>query len=770
MKPTFIASISLITLLAIHSVGTTEPSSPFPRPAELEPDIGFWTHIFTAVDTRHGVIHDARHLNVVYETIPVPQGLSRRSREKRIKRVKARYKKILLRLAKGKRNKLKPEEQRVLDLWPENVSNKTLRLAAKRLRFQLGQSDKFRDGWIRSGSWRPFIENTLAKHGVPQELASLPHVESSFNPKAYSRVGAAGLWQFTRSTGRRYMRIDHVVDERMDPFKATEAAARLLKHNHSVTGTWPLAITAYNHGAAGMRRAARKLGTTDIAPILRHYKSRTFGFASRNFYVALLAAIDVDRNAEKYFGPLKPRPTDQSVIVKAPAYITPETAARHLGVERSELKDSNPALRPLVWKGNKYIPRGFELRVSCTQNCERIADALTQISATERHSAQKRDLFHKVRRGQTLSTIAARYRIPVQELVHLNNLRSRNLIRVGQVLRLPQPRDRKSKPTMVASVESAIPVDGLYRVQRGDSVSRIARRFGLQEHDILTLNQLSNKNKIYPGQELRVAMHVSPTADMPTEVPTPVEEQPSKLEVEAVAESEINGETIPLTEPESESQSEESVKSSETDDLTEVASVEPAIPNDTEPLGSTLPSELHPALSADPSDYTVASDGTIEVQAAETLGHYADWLNLPTQRLRNLNRLRFGKPVMVGMRLKLDFSKLSPDAFEERRVAHHRRVQGAFFEKYRITGTVEHVLKRGESLWILTHRKFSVPVWLLRQYNPDLNVNQVWAGIKITFPRVELRHEAEPSDASPVPPAKSAHTKKTAPWQSSATL
>ena len=86
------------------------------------------------------------------------------------------------------------------------------------------------------------------------------------------------------------------------------------------------------------------------------------------------------------------------------------------------------------------------------------------------------------------------------------------------------------------------------------------------------------------------------------------------------------------------------------------------------------------------------------MQAAETLGHYADWLNLPTQRLRNLNRLRFGKPVMVGMRLKLDFSKLSPDAFEERRVAHHRRVQGAFFEKYRITGTVEHVLKRGESL------------------------------------------------------------------------
>ena len=184
MKRTFIASLSLLILLTIHPVGATEPSSPFPRPAELEPDIRFWAYIFTAVDTRHGVIHDDRHLDVVYEIMPVPQGLSRRAREKRIKRVKARYKQILLRLAKGKRNNLRPEEQRVLDLWPENVSNKTLRSAAKRLRFQLGQSDKFRDGWIRSGSWRPFIEDTLEKHGVPRELASLPHVESSFNPKA----------------------------------------------------------------------------------------------------------------------------------------------------------------------------------------------------------------------------------------------------------------------------------------------------------------------------------------------------------------------------------------------------------------------------------------------------------------------------------------------------------------------------------------------------------------------------------------------------------
>ena len=133
----------------------------------------------------------------------------------------------------------------------------------------------------------------------------LPHVESSFNPRAYSKVGAAGLWQFMRSTGRRYMRIDGAVDDRLDPFRSTEAAAQLLAYNYRVLGTWPLALTAYNHGTAGMRRAKETLGTDDIVRIVRNYTSRTFGFASRNFYVSFLAALEIDRNPEKYFGSLQ---------------------------------------------------------------------------------------------------------------------------------------------------------------------------------------------------------------------------------------------------------------------------------------------------------------------------------------------------------------------------------------------------------------------------------------------------------------------------------
>ena len=103
-----------------------------------------------------------------------------------------------------------------------------------------------------------------------------------------------------------------VVDERLDPYRASEAAARFLEQNYIVLGTWPLALTAYNHGPGGMRRAQEQFGTSDITTIVRKYNSRSFGFASRNFYVAFLAALEIDSNPEKFFGPIRRNPVDTS--------------------------------------------------------------------------------------------------------------------------------------------------------------------------------------------------------------------------------------------------------------------------------------------------------------------------------------------------------------------------------------------------------------------------------------------------------------------------
>ncbi len=153
------------------------------------------------------------------------------------------------------------------------------------------------------------------------------------------------MWQFMVSTGRRFMRIDNVVDERLDPYKSTRAAALLMQQNYEVTRAWPLAITAYNHGASGMRRAIEQVGTDDIAVIVRKYKSRSFGFASRNFYTALLAAVDVDQGSGAVLRRARSHAPDNSRVLVLPDYIAVGTLAKSLGVSRDTLESMNLSLK-----------------------------------------------------------------------------------------------------------------------------------------------------------------------------------------------------------------------------------------------------------------------------------------------------------------------------------------------------------------------------------------------------------------------------------------
>lgn len=815
----------------------------FPRPAGLEPAVQFWTRVFTEIDTNHGFIHDDRYLEVIYEAIALPETTSRRAKQKYVDNVKKRYIRILDTLASGKRNGLSSEEQRVLDLWPNDVSSKTLRQAKSRLRFQLGQSNKYKEGLIRSGAWKPHILRNLEAMGLPKEIAALPHVESSFNPNAYSRVGASGLWQFTRSTGRRFLRIDHVVDERMDPFKASIAAAQLLENNYAVTGTWPLALTSYNHGAAGMRNAAKKMGTTDIETIINEYHSRSFKFASRNFYVAFLAAVDVEQNAEKYFGPLTLNPEVIDGIVKTPDYMHPDTVADALGVTVEHLQRKNPALLKSVWSGQKFIPRGYELRFDKERVKTDAEQALAMVAASNRYAKQKPDLYHRIGRGQTLSTIAARYGVKVSDIVALNGLRSKHRIREGQMLRLPQPGGSK---TLVASAEKSrsplqIPDDGSVTVRRGDTIHRIAKRYGLQAEQVLAFNDLNNKSTIYPGQTLRITAsqeQESTASDSPIVIAldtnsNSTDDSSAKENVTTDSESnpiastdgqdaepesegpvvgtdsdaeetiaqdnaaEINSTTIDDPENSKQILSESVIaKTAEKNPTTSVntatvntvallesgsstaiaanSKIAPVAVADLAPSANmaensvnedkpppaeeALPTEASELdqesaqtvaqddatteeMAADPSDYSVADNNTIEVQAAETLGHYAEWLGLRASQLRRINHMRFGKPVVIGKRIKLDFSRVSHEEFERQRTEYHRVLQETFFEQFQITGKDQYKIRRGDSIWMLAKRKYKIPIWLLRQYNPDLSLQKLTPGVTVTFPRVEQRND-----------------------------
>lgn len=157
-----------------------------------------------------------------------------------------------------------------------------------------------------------------------------------------------------------------------------------------------------------------------------------------------------------------------------------------------------------------------------------------------------------------------------------------------------------------------------------------------------------------------------------------------------------------------------------------------------EAIGPALGPAAEVQQSADPIDYSVARDGTIRVTADETLGHYADWLGVPTDNLRTLNHLKARRPVLIGQRIRLNFRKVAREGFEQRRREYHRALQASYFASHRIVGTEVYVARPGDSLWTLTQHGAQLPMWLLQQYNPDVDLAELHAGVKLAMPRVEL--------------------------------
>jgi membrane-bound lytic murein transglycosylase D len=375
------------SLLPVPAAHATE--EPIPFPPELQADVDFWIRVYSEISTGEGFLHDERDLSLVYRKVKFESDVSPRARREAVDTEREKIEAMLRHLASGATD-LNEEEQRLAALFGSKASVTRYAEAARNVRFQLGQSDRFREGLERSGTWEVHIARTFANLGLPAELAALPHVESSFNPAAYSKVGAAGLWQFMRGTGKRYLRVDDAVDERMDPFRATEAAAQLLDFNHRFLGSWPLALTAYNHGAAGMRRARDSMGTEDIATIVRGYKSPSFGFASRNFYVSFLAALTIDRNPDRYFKDLKRHPEAHFAEVELPAYVPMPALQKLLKIDKDKLASLNPAVRPAVWNGSRFLPKGYRLRLPEDARQWTAQRLSTELGATNLYVGQPR--------------------------------------------------------------------------------------------------------------------------------------------------------------------------------------------------------------------------------------------------------------------------------------------------------------------------------------------------------------------------------------------
>jgi membrane-bound lytic murein transglycosylase D len=347
------------------------PPLKFAVDERMKRNVDFWISIYTQYTTRQGLIHDAKFIDHVYEVLELDDSSLSTSRTAR--KARNRWKQVLLDLHK-KCAKLPPgvapenmnaDEAKVFEMYRDiNEPDKFLQAAhRKRIRFQLGQKDRYLEGLIQSGRYLPAMEEIFKKEGLPVELTRLPFVESSFNVRARSKVGASGIWQFMRSTGRLFLRINADIDERNDPIRATEAASQLLKLNYASLGTWPLAVTAYNHGRKGMMKAVRRVGSEELEDLVSEYRGHSFGFASTNFFTELLAAIEVEKNADQYFGKVeraKPVPYFEALL---PDGISIRKLATYLKVDVVAIRDLNPGLSESCLEGSRKIPAGYQLRL-----------------------------------------------------------------------------------------------------------------------------------------------------------------------------------------------------------------------------------------------------------------------------------------------------------------------------------------------------------------------------------------------------------------------
>ncbi len=737
MKWKRILPIFVLILAVMGNEGRAEDqvdSGHFPLYPCIKPNVDFWLKIYTQYSSDQGVIHDKRRMERIYGVIPLedpyrPGG--RKINKRRIKSAKKNYKGILTKLMQGK-PPAKPEEIRVAEQFGPEAKPGDYQAALRNLRCQTGQKDRFREGLIRSGAYIGEIKQIFTEAGLPEDLAYLPHVESSFNPKAYSKFGAAGMWQFTRSTGRRFMQVGYTIDERRDPILSSHAAAKLLLHNHRKLNNWPLAITAYNHGVTGMLRAVRKKGIYER--IFKQYRSRSFKFASRNFYSEFLAAREAAKNYRQYFGQIELNVPLKTRSVELPGYVSLPEAAGYLDVDLAELQELNPALRAPVFRGQKYAPRGYRLRLPFRdgQDWEKLISDLPQHIIRQK---QKRSAIYTVRRGDTAGQIAKMHGVNLNELIAVNNLDRRATIYVNQKLRIPLPEKKSvlvAKQTTTITRPAGQAMSKSSPTPAGENEKNTAR----SNPEIKTA---SKSPDAFASSVSRPALTAekADTAELALE-PETRRPQSNQMAAFLLAHQTFATDWQPRK-----------------FDVTTADTGVSELPGDQqEPLLPSPPA----AKTAEPADMELLSHpqimqghfavnrvsrqggqliGIIQVEAEETLGHYAEWLNVTASEIRRLNGFRYGRPLHLSQHIKIPLRRVTKAEFEEKRFEFHQELAEDFFATYRVDEVRTYSIKKGDNIWTLSRQEFEVPLWLIKRYNADVDFGALVPSQKLLIPIVE---------------------------------
>lgn len=399
------------------------------------------------------------------------------------------------------------------------------KIKTKRVKFWIDyftskQRDRFQR-FINNGmKYKPIIDKILDSEELPRELFFVGLIESGYYLGAHSRASAVGPWQFIRGTGHRYgLVMNKDLDERRDIFKATLAAAQYFKDLNNIFSSWELALAAYNAGEYGMIRRIQRYKTRDYYEMSR---KRKLPRETINYVPKVLAAMYVFENAQKYGFTL---PENQEFWEKTKTVAVAKgaslhTVAKKLNLSTSILVQLNPELK---WKRTpRYYPGPYEIRVPAGKTTEwmetYVAEAPQESSRIKEIVALRDKVenpqnyplpapvaakIHVVRRGESLTLIARKYRMSVGKLAQMNRISWRSHVRIGQRLKLS-----RSARTIASNPVSA-PLkkrpSSIHKVRRGENLSLIARRYGLSLKRIALLNGLTVRSHVRIGQVIRVS-------------------------------------------------------------------------------------------------------------------------------------------------------------------------------------------------------------------------------------------------------------------------
>ncbi len=749
-------------LLPTHRLTCSES---FPCPEEIHRRVDFWIQVFKGWGKEMAIFHDSAVPERVYLVLDTGHGCSGKVR----KRVKANVRAIRQSLEKlaadvSKGRQIQDRRQRhLLGLFPSGNSREIQRSAGN-IRCQSGVRDSFIGGLKRFNRYVGMVDHILAENNLPKDIRYLPFVESSYNPAAYSRSGAAGMWQIMPATARSLgLELNAAFDERLDPEAATRAAARYLV---DATGKLmaasrarqpdiaretvnPFVITSYNYGVNGMRRAIRRIGP-DYMAVLNKYKSPSFQVAVKNFYASFLAARHVALNADRYFPKVKPVSGAREIQLVLERATSMDRIKGVFGLSDAQLKPLNRPLTRFIWNGWRLIPAGYRLSLPWRGHGWKREIAKLHAMAPEKDVPGAGTYI--VRKGDTACGIARALRVNCSLLIRANRLGKRALIRVGQQLTIP----RRPAPASsdVASGTPAAPAT--WTVRRGDTACGIARRTGVDCKELIRVNRLGRKARILVGQKL-----VIPGKDYLARNPAGLDADNQYIVQKGDAACRVAdrfrvscrdlirlnhlggkaviypGQKLSIPGYETPATTETAERLAKESGSTVAATANqdkaPLAPdNQLVNLLDTLPDlSIRVGSSSGKAVYYIF------VEVDETLGHYADWLGIGgSGKLRNLNRLPRGEVLQLGRRLQLP--EISPETvarFERMRIEYHQVLSETLKENYHLAGIENYTVKSGDSLWDMS-RRLGFPLWLMYRLNPELRVTGLSAGRTIRVPQL----------------------------------